>query len=193
MAEYLSENIITQIKIFYTEEFKMETKIKDLIAFLKDKYPNGAEMYNTRNLVGDILFTIYSKDGITVDECPKWEYIEIFGLTENEFDEVNKEINKNNPDNLLSLNQLFEKTLNNLRKLQQEEIKELKEKALKELLDLVNEMADDKDFFEKMKMVKMFFNLGLADMSTFKEFRKLVIEEINRVGEKIKRLEGTEE
>ena len=166
----------------------METKIKDLIAFLKDKYPNGAEMYNTRNNAGDILFTIYSKDGITVDDCPKWEYIEIFGLTENEFDEVNKEINKNNPDNLLSLDQLFEKTLNNLRKLQQEEIKELKEKekALKELLDLVNEMADDKDFFEKMEMVKMFFKLGL------KEFRKSISEEINRVGEKIKRLEGTE-
>ena len=146
----------------------METKIKDLIAFLKDKYPNGAEMYNTRNNAGDILFTIYSKDGITVDDCPKWEYIEIFGLTENEFDEVNKEINKNNPDNLLS-----------------KELKE-KEKALKELLDLVNEMADDKDFFEKMEMVKMFFKLGL------KEFRKSISEEINRVGEKIKRLEGTE-
>lgn len=98
----------------------MNNKIKDLIAFLKDKYPNGVQMFNTRNIVGDLMYTIYDENGITVDENYEYSYIEIFGLTENEFDEINKEINKNNRSNLMSTAQLFEKVVHDFEELEKE-------------------------------------------------------------------------
>ena len=35
--------------------------------------------------------TIYKKDGIQVDYAPNYEYIEIFGLTDEEYKELKKE------------------------------------------------------------------------------------------------------
>lgn len=35
--------------------------------------------------------TIYNKDGIQVDYAPRYGYIEIFGLTDEEYEELEKE------------------------------------------------------------------------------------------------------
>lgn len=40
------------------------------------------------------MFTIYSQDDIVVDYCHHYKYIEIFGLTDEEFETVNRKVNK---------------------------------------------------------------------------------------------------
>ena len=66
----------------------------ELIEFLRNRFPNGIQMFDTRNIAGDSMETIYHYDGILVDYCYYWEYIEIFGLSEDEFETVNAEINR---------------------------------------------------------------------------------------------------
>lgn len=67
------------------QEIRRVDKVK---VFLKEKYPEGIQMFNSRNLVGDTMETIYDEDGIIVDECYYWCYIEIFGVTREEWDEL---------------------------------------------------------------------------------------------------------
>ena len=50
-------------------------------------------MFSTRNLFGDPMVNIYLKGDIMVDYSPPYEYIEIFGLSDEEFDEIDNEIN----------------------------------------------------------------------------------------------------
>lgn len=75
------------------EEKRTETKLDNLIAFLKRNFPKGIPMFDTRNIVGDPMITIYDRDGICVDECRFCGYIEIFGLTDEEFEKVVNEAN----------------------------------------------------------------------------------------------------
>ena len=44
-------------------------------------------VFDTRNIANDIMKTIYTEDGITIDACYEWDYIEVFGLSEQEFSE----------------------------------------------------------------------------------------------------------
>ena len=50
-------------------------------------------MFNTRNLVGDQICTIYNEDGFVVDCCYGYEYIEVFGLSDEAFNRLDAEIN----------------------------------------------------------------------------------------------------
>lgn len=52
--------------------------------FLQKEFPN-IQAFNTRNNAGDNMETVYEKNGIMVDYCEYWKYIEIFGLTEKQF------------------------------------------------------------------------------------------------------------
>ena len=67
--------------------------MEKLIEFLKKEFPNGIQMFNTRNLVGDQICTIYNEDGFVVDYCHGYEYIEVFGLSDEEFSRLDVEIN----------------------------------------------------------------------------------------------------
>ena len=63
-------------------------RLEKLKKFLQENHPN-IQAFNTRNIAGDRMVTVYeSSDGITVDYAPGWEYIEIFGITEDEFDSL---------------------------------------------------------------------------------------------------------
>lgn len=62
-------------------------KMDKLKKFLQEEYPNS-QAFNTRNIAGDSICTVYEEDGITVDYCYYYEYIEIFGLTEEEFESL---------------------------------------------------------------------------------------------------------
>lgn len=64
-----------------------EDKIDKLKKFLQEEYPN-IQAFNTRNIAGDSLYTVYEEDGITVEYCYYYEYIEIFGLTDKEFEDL---------------------------------------------------------------------------------------------------------
>ena len=62
-------------------------KLSKLKIFLQNNFPN-IQAFNTRNLVGDPIITVYDEDGITVDYCQKYDYIEIFGLTQSQFESL---------------------------------------------------------------------------------------------------------
>ena len=67
--------------------------MEKLIEFLKKEFPEGIQMFNIKNCVGDPMYTIYRKDWIVVEYCSRYEYIEVFGLSIKEFDRLNAEIN----------------------------------------------------------------------------------------------------
>ena len=66
-------------------------KIEKLIKFLKERFENGIQMFDTPSLVNDFRLPIYSEDEITVLWAPGYEYIEIYGISSEEFDRVMKE------------------------------------------------------------------------------------------------------
>ena len=63
-------------------------KAKEIIKENVSLYDCG--LFNTRNLVGDPMSTIYDEDGLTIDVCYRYSYFEVFGLTDEEFEELKK-------------------------------------------------------------------------------------------------------
>lgn len=68
----------------------MTERLKKLIDFLNKAFPEKEQTFFTRNFVGDEMTTIYDHDGITVDLCCYWGYIEVFGLTDEEISALEK-------------------------------------------------------------------------------------------------------
>lgn len=68
-----------------------ENRLIKLKKFLKEKFKEKIQAFDTRNIAGDSMGTIYNEDGITVDYCHYYGYIEIFGLTDEEYQELEKE------------------------------------------------------------------------------------------------------
>ena len=68
--------------------------MKKLKEFLEDY--KGWQIFFTRNTCGDYMETIYDEDGIQVDICYGWEYLEIFGLTNNQIKELELNMGKFN-------------------------------------------------------------------------------------------------
>ena len=64
------------------------SRVSKLVYFLKTQFPDGIQCFHTMNLVGDTMSEIYDEDGITVDYCYYYDYIEIFGLERDEYNEV---------------------------------------------------------------------------------------------------------
>lgn len=75
------------------ENVKNIAKIYETIGFIKGKF-GKIQMYNTRNIVGDYMENIYADNGIYIDYSGNG-YVEIFGLTEEEFNEVKKQCGDN--------------------------------------------------------------------------------------------------
>ena len=60
---------------------------------VKDVIKNNIEdaiygIFDCRNIVGDPMETIYCEAGVTIDLCRDYGYFEVFGLTNEEFAEV---------------------------------------------------------------------------------------------------------
>lgn len=56
---------------------------------IKENFVHGAcGLFDTRNLVGDLMTTIYEEDGLTIDICYDWSYFEVFGLNSEDFKEL---------------------------------------------------------------------------------------------------------
>jgi hypothetical protein len=47
-------------------------------------------IYDTRNIVGDRMTTIYEDDELTIDICYDYSYFEVFGLSKTDFNELEK-------------------------------------------------------------------------------------------------------
>ena len=46
-------------------------------------------LFDNRNCVGDRMSNIYNKNGLIIDICYDWEYFEVLGLSEEDFEELN--------------------------------------------------------------------------------------------------------
>ncbi len=68
-----------------------ENRLIKLKKFLKEAFEESIQSFTTKNVVGDYMVTIYNKDEIQVDYAPGYGYIEIFGLTDEEYQELEKE------------------------------------------------------------------------------------------------------
>lgn len=68
-----------------------EKRLIKLKKFLKEVFKTKIQAFTTKNILGDYMVTIYKKDGIQVDYAPDYKYIEIFGLTDKEYEELEKE------------------------------------------------------------------------------------------------------
>ena len=76
-------------------------KIEKLINFLKENFPDGIQMFNKNDIPG--LDNIYydTANGVLVYYCYEEYYINIFGLTDEEFNQVNIKINKQINESLI--------------------------------------------------------------------------------------------
>lgn len=65
----------------------MENKL-EFVKYIISKNIKSARcgIFSTRNLVGDEMTTLYRDNDIQIDICYHWEYFEVFGLSENEFE-----------------------------------------------------------------------------------------------------------
>lgn len=56
---------------------------------IKTNYMNARHgIFDSRNIVGDEMETIYEDEGLTIDICYYYEYFEVFGLSDEEFEEL---------------------------------------------------------------------------------------------------------
>lgn len=62
--------------------------LTDVKEFLDEAFPKGVQMFDTHNTKGEGLIEIYSTGGISVLFAPFYGYIEIFGITHEQFKEL---------------------------------------------------------------------------------------------------------
>ena len=61
-------------------------KVKNVI---RDRYSDAmCGLFFTPSWIGDPMSTIWEEDGVTIDICYRYEYFEVFGLTEEEENEL---------------------------------------------------------------------------------------------------------
>lgn len=66
-------------------------KIKEFLKEYFDEDELPIQAFDTRNVIGDSMRTIYNENGIIIDYCYDWDYIEIFGLSKKDFADLKKE------------------------------------------------------------------------------------------------------
>ena len=66
-------------------------KVKEIMKETIDTYSCG--LFNTRNIAGDFMATLFNGKYFTLDACYSWSYFELFGTTEEEFKEIKKYYN----------------------------------------------------------------------------------------------------
>ena len=65
------------------------TKLEKAKEIIKEYFKEGnCGIYDSRNTMGDWMTNIYDDGELTIDICYNWEYFEVFGLSDKEFDEL---------------------------------------------------------------------------------------------------------
>ena len=63
-------------------------KAKEIII---ENFSDGCcSIFNTQNNAGDWMTSIYNDNGLAIDICYQYAYFEVFGLSDDEFDELEK-------------------------------------------------------------------------------------------------------
>ena len=58
---------------------------------MKERFEDGIQMFDTPSIAGDFRIPVYSEDKITVLWAPHYEYIEIYVISDEEFERAMKE------------------------------------------------------------------------------------------------------
>lgn len=58
-------------------------KVKEIIT--KNFSKGDCGIFNTQNIAGDRMITIYADGELTINICYTWSYFEVFGLSDDEF------------------------------------------------------------------------------------------------------------
>ena len=45
-------------------------------------------IFDSRNMIGDAMSTVYEDESLTIDVCYGYSYFEVFGLSDTEFEEL---------------------------------------------------------------------------------------------------------
>lgn len=61
-------------------------KVKNIIRNRCNDAMHG--LFFNRNWIGDPMTTLWKEDGVTIDICYNYQYFEVFGLTEEEENEL---------------------------------------------------------------------------------------------------------
>lgn len=82
------ELIIEADKESENKRMNILEKAKEIVK----KYYNDADcgIFDSRNILGDDMITIYKDEGLKIDICYNDAYFEVFGLTNKEFKELEK-------------------------------------------------------------------------------------------------------
>lgn len=56
-----------------------------LLVFLRNSNLLGMQVFDCESLVGDARECVYSEDGIRVLVCYYWDYVEVLGISDEEF------------------------------------------------------------------------------------------------------------
>ena len=70
------------------EDRELSPKVAKLYNFLQQNHlvdEDNNQWFNTRNICGNPMETLYLEDGVVLDYCKLYGYFEVFGLTEEEF------------------------------------------------------------------------------------------------------------
>ena len=63
-------------------------KAKEIVkAYYKDA---DCGIFDSRNAAGDSMSTIYASEGLTIEVCYGYSYFEVFGLSDAEFEELER-------------------------------------------------------------------------------------------------------
>ncbi len=73
---------------------KKISRAEKIIKFLKEYFVSPIQCFYTRNTVGDYMYNIYNEDNVKIDYAPDYNYIEIFGLTKDEYNAIVKEVSQ---------------------------------------------------------------------------------------------------
>ena len=84
-------------KYKYLKDFEetREDQIEELKGFLSDEgiqkfyeMHTPIQAFTTKNTTNDRTIRIFNKNGITIEYCYTYDYLEIFGITDEEYDEL---------------------------------------------------------------------------------------------------------
>lgn len=65
------------------------TKLEKAKEIITKNYSEGdCGIYDSRNIVGDLMTNIYNDGDLTIDICYSYSYFEVFGLSNKEFSEL---------------------------------------------------------------------------------------------------------
>lgn len=68
---------------------KLKTFLREFVPKVASEWGHGRiQIFDTRGIFPDPIERVYYADDIKVDYCPSYIYLEIFGLTDDEYAEI---------------------------------------------------------------------------------------------------------